>query len=78
MVAPDDRGKWGMAPMETGSRPGQDGAMPRRSQQSDGRREWSRFVGELSRIVVIATSVLATVALVVLLVLVVLTFLGAA
>ena len=52
--------------------------MPRRSQQSDGRREWSRFVGELSRIVVIGTSVLATVALVVLLVLVVLTFLGAA
>ncbi len=52
--------------------------MPRRSQQSDGRREWSRSVGELSRIVVIGTSVLATVALVVLLVLVVLTFLGAA
>jgi len=52
--------------------------MPRWNQQSDGRREWYRYVGELSRIVVISTSVLAAVALVALLVFVVLTFLGAA
>ena len=64
--------------MGTGSRPDEDGAMPRWNQQSDGRREWYRYVGELSRIVVISTSVLAAVALVALLVVVVLTFLGAA
>jgi hypothetical protein len=60
------------------SRPGHDEAMPRRSRQGDDRREWSRHVGEFSRIVVISTSALATITAIVLLILVVLTFLGIA
>jgi hypothetical protein len=67
-----------MAPMATRSRPGHDGPMPGRTGQSDDGRDWSRFIGEFSRVVVISTSVLATIAAVVLLTLVILTFLGIA
>ena len=67
-----------MAPMATRSRPDHDGTMPRRTGQSGDRRDWAHFIGELSRVVVISTSVLATIAAVVLLTLVILTFLGIA
>jgi hypothetical protein len=41
-----------------------------------GERDWERLLGEVSRVVVITTSVLAAVAVVALLALVIVTFLG--
>jgi hypothetical protein len=50
--------------------------MPRRSGQADGGRDWFRYLGDLSRVVVITTSVLGVLAGVLLLILVALTLLG--